>query len=72
MMAKFCFTLLLTNILREDIHKRHYETVAQVIDDINQMYDNCELYNDDASVLGKEAIRQRKEFLKFCKKQMLA
>ena len=43
----------------------------QLVADINQMYDNCELYNDETSVLGVEAIRQRKEFQKYCRKQKL-
>jgi hypothetical protein len=45
--------------------------VTAVVADVQTMYDNCELYNDDTSLLGKEANRQRREFMKFCKKQRL-
>lgn len=58
-------------LCRDGIHKRRYESAAAVVADILQMYDNCELYNDESSVLSKEARRQRKEFQKFCKKNAL-
>lgn len=56
---------------REGINKRQYETVEAVVADIVQMYENCILYNDETSLLGHEAIRQRKEFQKLCKKRRL-
>ena len=45
--------------------------MQEVIADILQMYDNCELYNEDASAVGREASRQRPEFKRFCKKNRL-
>lgn len=53
------------------INTRQYETVGEVVADILQMYDNCELYNEDASPAGRDAISQRAEFKRFCKKNRL-
>jgi hypothetical protein len=56
---------------RDAIHKRQYESVGEVVADVLQMYGNCTVYNDDASIMGEEATRQRREFQKFCKKHRL-
>jgi hypothetical protein len=42
--------------------------VESVVADIRQMYDNCTSYNAPGTAVAIEAERQRREFLKFCKK----
>jgi hypothetical protein len=56
---------------RDAVHKRHYEAVSEVVADILQMYENCLVYNDDSSLMGEEATRQRRDFQRFCKKHHL-
>lgn len=56
---------------RSNINTRHYDSVSEVVADVLQMYENCELYNEDASAVGREASRQRSEFKRFCKKNHL-
>ena len=53
---------------RSNIQTRQYESVAEVISDILLIYDNCELYNDTASLLGEETARQRNAVKRYCKK----
>lgn len=52
-------------IFRSNIQTRKYENVDEVAQDIHRIYDNCELYNEGTSILGKEAKRQRNKFQKY-------
>jgi hypothetical protein len=52
-------------VYRENIHNRRYQTADELIADIELIYANCLLYNDDKSPIGRGANRQRAAFRKY-------
>ena len=61
-LAPMDFTTLRSNILN-----RKVQNLSELTDAVNLIYNNCLLYNEESSVIGKEAKRQRGVFMKLLK-----
>ena len=65
-LAPMDFTTLRGNILNRKI-----QSISELSDAVNLIYSNCLLYNEENSVIGKEAKRQRAVFSKTLKSSKL-
>ena len=45
---------------RKKFVSRRYQSIDDLINDLNLMFDNCELYNEPLSKIGKESSRLRR------------
>jgi hypothetical protein len=61
----------LTLQYRSKFQTRRYQTIEELAYDVNLIFDNCELYNESNSTIGKEAMRLRK-LLKKTKDKLLS
>ena len=52
--------IILSNNFRTKISTRRYQCIEDLESDLNLMFDNCDLYNEQDSRIGREAARLRK------------
>ena len=75
MMAMYFFLLRCVDVncgffvCRGKLKRLAYSSVQDVILDILLIYDNCVLFNGDDDYYGRYAIRQKKQFVAYLRKQ---
>uniref|UniRef100_A0A914XR24 Bromodomain adjacent to zinc finger domain protein 2B n=1 Tax=Plectus sambesii TaxID=2011161 RepID=A0A914XR24_9BILA len=50
------------SVIRNKLAANKYETEAQFCDDVKQMFDNCKIFNEDDSAIGKAGTALRRFF----------
>ncbi len=52
------------SVIKQRLTSNLYFNMQEFIDDMQQVFDNCELYNGKDSALGRQSTKVREEFRK--------